>query len=385
MNRWVRAYTFVAVQLLNTLLLFLALNVGLAVVYRVRAWARPAPVPVPVVPAVFDLDAYSTISREQAVEYIQEELRMQGVGFQYEPWLLFRNPEHRGRLLNTDAHGFRRTRSPERRCVEPVRIFVFGGSTTFGYGVPDEQTIPSYLQAHLERRHPARCFQISNYGQGFFYSSQEMLLFIGLLKDGQVPDWAIFVDGANDTYQLSARRDVPYFSHVVQSLWDARRLGPACPSFDWSWLPAARLTSAIQKRIWGPPPAPGNDDPPPVPDADRSGTYAADRYKTNARMIRALCAEYGVQCRFVWQPTRFNYDDRARRSGEVPKFWTEAYEAIRQWRADDLLFLGDLFVGVREKVFVDDVHYNEAWNARIAGHIADLVDAGARRDRRSAR
>jgi hypothetical protein len=80
-------------------------------------------------------------------------------------------------------------------------------------------------------------------------------------------------------------------------------------------------------------------------------------------MIRALCAEYRVQCRFVWQPTFFNYD-RALHPlfpypGEVPKFWAEAYDRIRLWKAPDVLYLGDMFEAVREKVFVDNVHYNE--------------------------
>src|SRR5262245_16410033 len=60
--------------------------------------------------------------------------------------------------------------------------------------------------------------KVSNYGQGYFFSSQELLQFINLLKEGRAPDWAIFVDGANDTYQMSAQRDVPYFSDAMRSL-----------------------------------------------------------------------------------------------------------------------------------------------------------------------
>ena len=39
----------------------------------------------------------------------------------------------------------------------------------------DEYTLPSRLQAHLERRYPALCLKVSNYGQGYFFSSQELL------------------------------------------------------------------------------------------------------------------------------------------------------------------------------------------------------------------
>jgi hypothetical protein len=253
---------------------------------------------------------------------------------------------------------------------------VFGGSTTFGYGVADDFTLPSHLQGQLERRYPSRCLQVSNYAQGYFFSSQELLQFVNLLKAGHVPDWAIFVDGANDTYQMSARRDVPYFSDVVGSLWEMRHRGPSCPRFDW--LPISHVVNAVRERLWGPPPTkPASDHPIPVPDADRSGAYVADRYKHNVRMIRALCAEYRVQCRFVWQPTFFNYDRALHAAfpyaGDVPKFWGEAYDQIRAWEAKDVLYLGDLFQGVREKVFVDSLHYNEKWNGEIAARIADLI------------
>jgi hypothetical protein len=379
MNRLLRVYRFVAVQLLNTLLVFVALNLGVAGVSLVLDRARSAPAPPVVAPGV-DRAAYS-IPPEQVQRLLEEQTAMQLIGFQYEPWVLFRNPEYRGRTLNTDARGLRRTRSPHTSCPKPVRVFVFGGSTTFGFGVTDEYTLPSSLQGHLERRYPSRCLEVSNYGQGFFFSSQEMLQFINLLKEGHVPDWAIFVDGANDTYQMSSRRDVPWFSDAVRSLWDMRNRGPVCPRVDWSWLPAVQLAGTIRDRIWTTPPRPVADAPVPVPDAERSGTYVAERYKQNVRVIRALCAEYRVQCRFVWQPTFFNYDRALHPAfpypGAVPKFWAEAYDSIRLWKAADVLYLGDMLQGVREKVFVDNVHYNEKWTGEIASRIADLVDLGS--------
>ncbi len=378
MNRFLRVYRFIALQLLNAVLLFVAVNLVIAVVYLAVDRARPTAVPPAVSPGV-DFAAYSIMSREHVQRFLEEQTAMQFAGFQYEPWVLFRNPEYHGQLLNTDGRGFRRTRPPRALCAAPIRIFVFGGSTTFGYGVADEFTLPSSLQGHLEGRYPSLCLQVSNYAQGYFFSSQELLQFINLLKAGHVPNWAIFVDGANDTYQMSSRRDVPYFSDAVRSLWEMRHRQQAHARLDWSWLPVAHVATAIHERIWGSPARPAaSDHPTPVPDADRSGAYVADRYKQNVRMIRALCAEYGVQCRFVWQPTFLNYDRTLHPAfpyrGEVPKFWGEAYDGIRAWKVGNILYLGDLLQGVREKVFVDNVHYNEKWNAEIASRIADVID-----------
>jgi len=381
MNRWVRAYTFVAVQLLNTLLVFAALNVAAAVVPLVFPGPRPTSPPAALEDPSVDRSAYTAMSPAQVQRFLEEQSGLQAAGFQYEPWVLFRNPEYHGQLLNTDARGLRRTVTSRPACPNPLRIFVFGGSTTFGYGVADEYTLPSRLQAHLERRYPSRCLQVSNYGQGYFFSSQELLQFVNLLKDGQAPDWAVFVDGANDTYQMSAQRDVPYFSDAVRSLWQMRNRGPVSPRVDWSWLPAVQAATAIRDRFLGPPPPPRRrpDDPVPVPDSERSGQYVAARYRQNVRIARTLCTEYRVKCRFVWQPTFFDYDRTLHpgspyRGRAVPRFWAEAYDGIRQWRADDVLYLGDMFRTVREKVFVDNVHYNEKWTGEIAARIADLID-----------
>src|SRR5262245_23633726 len=378
MSPFVRVYRIVAVHLLNTLLVFLALNLGIALVSLALERTRPTPaVPRVQSPAV-DVAAYGVMPREQVQRLLEEQTAMNLIGFQYEPLVLFRNPEYRGRTLSTNAHGLRKTRSPNVSCPRPVRIFVFGGSTTFGYGVTDEYTLPSRLQEHLERRYPGWCLEVTNYGQGFYFSSQEMLQFITALKDGRVPDWAIFVDGANDTYQVSSKRDTPFFSDAVRSLWQRRNSGGVCPRVDWSWLPVVQ----VAHRFWPAlAPTPAADAPVPVPDSERSGAYVAERYQANVRVLRALCAEYHVQCRFVWQPTFFNYDRTLHPTfpypGEVPKFWAEAYDQVRAWRAPDVLYLGDMLMNVREKVFVDNVHYNEKWTGEIASRIADFIDLGS--------
>ena len=47
-------------------------------------------------------------------------------------------------------------------------IYMYGGSTTFGYNVTDDQTIASYLQNYLNDD-----FCVYNHGRVYFYSKQE--------------------------------------------------------------------------------------------------------------------------------------------------------------------------------------------------------------------
>jgi hypothetical protein len=46
---------------------------------------------------------------------------------------------------------------------------------------------------------------------------------------------------------------------------------------------------------------------------------------------------------------------------------------MSEYRAPDFLNLGDMLENVTEKVFVDDVHYNEIVNERIAARICDVM------------
>lgn len=60
---------------------------------------------------VADYAAYTSTSKADVTAYLDEQEAMGSIGFQYQPWVQFRNPAVRGRLLNTDQEGFRATRA----------------------------------------------------------------------------------------------------------------------------------------------------------------------------------------------------------------------------------------------------------------------------------
>lgn len=88
-----------------------------------------------------------------------------------------------------------------------LNIFVFGGSTTFGYGIADGETIASALQRKLANS-SSKPIRIYNFGRGHYYSTQERILFSNLLGAGTVADVAVFIDGLNEFYY---RKDAPQY------------------------------------------------------------------------------------------------------------------------------------------------------------------------------
>jgi lysophospholipase L1-like esterase len=373
-------YLQVAIYTLNTLVILLVLNLLLAVFFRVTdtaaRHAKPPRESRRSRVVYTDLDAYTTIDKAQANRFLDEQYRMGRIGFVYRPWVQFGNPHFEGDLLTTDRSGFRVTPG-QVESDSPVRVYVFGGSTTFGYGVPNAYTIPSQLQQLLNKRQSGKTFVVRNYGQGYHYSSQELLRFMSLLKSGDVPRYAVFIDGANDAGVLSKGLDQPVFTETFSQAWDVanHRAEKRKPS----QIPMVRLAQTIRWRAQDKAKArAAAQESAPSPTDAQGARFVVDCYKQNQRVIRALCKEYGVVPLFVWQPIPFYKYDRSLHhtfpyEGEAPKFWELTYEEMARYSAPDFLYLGDLLDGVREKIFVDDVHYNEKYNGLIAQAIAERI------------
>jgi len=391
---YIRVYKSLALQTFNTIVLILLLNLILAGLLWVRDTFLKS------MPAVdqrvlshrekySDLKAYTVMKPVDVNRFLNEQDSMGSIGFQHEAWVQFRNPEFHGTFLNTDERGFRKTKDPQFSSGRPIKIYVFGGSATFGYGVADDNTIPSFIQTILERQYPDYSILVKNYGQGFYYSSQEMLLLISLIKDNDIPDFAIFIDGGNDTHQLHLKHDQPYFTNTLRDLWNFRRhVSYSQPKRDYSWIPMIRLAKGISRRLLALKSHKESRNPnkekqinnlsPGTNEECSNADYVVKRYKNNIRIIRSICCEYGIKCYFVWQPMPFyKYDRSLHRTfpypGQIPKHWSEVYTGMKDYSSLDFLYLGEFFENVFEKVFVDDVHYNEKYNEKIAAEICELL------------
>jgi len=336
-----------------------------------------------------DVEAYTIMTPEDVNRFLDEQDLMGSIGFQHEPWVQFRNPEFHGTYLNTDVRGFRKTKDPESLEGDPIKIYVFGGSTTFGYGVADHYTIPSFIQTILERQYPNSSILVKNYGQGFYYSTQEMLLLISLIKENNIPHFVIFIDGANDTHQLHFMHDQPNFTAIVKNLWNTRgNVSYSSTEKEYSWIPMIRLAKVISQKLGHTNPSiktQVSDYQTDMNNIQREAlieangpAYVVNRYKSNLRIIRSLCHEYGIKCCFVWQPMPFyKYDRSLHRTfpydGPIPKHWSATYKTMKYYSSPDFLYLGEFLANVREKVFVDDVHYNEKFNSKIAAAICEFL------------
>lgn len=217
----------------------------------------------------------------------------------YQPYTVWRAVPVSGITTNVSADGWRVT--PGAACgPDALTVFVFGGSTMWGFGAPDWGTIPAYLQAQLsaERDQPV-CVQ--NFGQMGFVSTQEVIELELQLQQGHVPDWVIFYDGVNDvvaTYQNGRSGIHLNADYTAQQLSSHGSFGAwvrQTASFRFLVYLQGRMGSRLGI-------APAPPVKPPATETAVLQTATIQTYFANYELVQALAVRYGFQAEFFWQP-----------------------------------------------------------------------------------
>ena len=114
-------------------------------------------------------------------------------------------PNQHSQSININSHGFRGQEILREKPDNTFRIFVVGGSTTFGIRSPDNQTIPGHLQQILNEKNFDKKIEVINAGIGGITSTDE----VQLIKTKIVqfdPDLIIVYDGNNDMVNFPGNR-----------------------------------------------------------------------------------------------------------------------------------------------------------------------------------
>jgi hypothetical protein len=373
---WYRAC---ALTLFNTAALFLLVNLALAAAFRV--WGNPGGqehlwehIYWRHGEAVV-AQGYPGLDKEDRDRLLRETWSRP---YAYEPFTQFKEGRLAGKWVNVGGDGFRLTAGQGPWPPDPGKcnVFLFGGSTTFGYGVADGQTIPSHLQAFLRDRW-GEGVRVYNCGRGSYYTTQERVLFEKLLLAGAVPAVAVFIDGLNEFLFLD---DEPRLTRLLEtSLEEAN--SPKARSFGLaSQLPAARAIRGVRSRLGGP-----GQGPLPV---DGAVTRVLERYHGNKRLAEAAARAYGVRPVFVWQPIpAYKYDLKYHLfakdgdfKGLIATYAVPGYRAmaerVKERPADyshNFLWLADVQEHAEAPLYVDMVHYSPDFSRELAAHIGRFL------------
>ncbi len=315
----------------------------------------------------------------------------------YEPFRLWGSPEWHGQFENNDVTPYgtiRRTINPIRSgCASNniQRIWFFGGSTAWGIGTPDLDTIPSYLSRllNVDSQH---CFEVTNFGVIGYVMNQEVIFLMQELKSGRRPDIVIFYDGVNDAIVGTLHPGIAT-AHDGYEQIHARleQKGLSLESLGKRSY-ALRLTRGIFRHFGGTAVLSIRSD------LSAKVKETLDNYDGNIKIVQGLASGYRFKAYFFWQPELLSGNKPMvpfeRKMHDHPTLITTVdtgsaedrwilrsqqsvyMEAERRARAtEDFVYLGSVFDNVQAPIYSDWMHLGPGGNERIAEAIGEKLRA----------
>ncbi len=124
----------------------------------------------------------------------------------YYDYIMWRRNDFSGETINI-SNGYRLNKAHEEFTFKK-NIWVFGGSTVWGTGSRDFETIPSFLESLSNKK-------VINMGEAGYTTTQELNLLIKNLTFFK-PKYIIFYDGFNDVY-FKCREENNFYSSAREN------------------------------------------------------------------------------------------------------------------------------------------------------------------------
>lgn len=368
----------VGYSVLGPLVILGALELALCGIWSLARWVHPIPLRPAASPAYQGANWVPELYREQdarlASPYIYAPFTITGVT----PW--------HGRYFNNDVHPtgvWRRTENPQSDgCPQGKswKVWIFGGSTVYGTGVPDAETIPSYLSRELNAG--GNCAEVTNFGNESYVTTQELILLEQQLKQGGRPDVVIFYDGFNDAHLGMTAVD-PWATHYGLDIVKARAEGSVRGRLDFlDRLYTTRMVHALGQVF-------KRTSTSDVRDERARASTVLEVYEANHKMAAALGQGYHFRFYGFWQPMLFSghkrlgafeeqiskMDSTSRRRFDPLPVVAAYEEAERRAPNAGFIFLAGIFDSVSEPIYIDEAHLGPRGNELIARAIARYVES----------
>ncbi len=379
MKNFLHLYKTVATLLLTTTLLFLL------VCYLIKGaldlvGASIGKLSGPVYSKKWSSADYTYLTQD-TIKQVWNEFDNMGkeMTFTHSPYATFQESPRTGKTLNIINDTISNYRSNSSSNLEqnqkPVFVWMFGGSSVFGWGLPDNETIPAHLQKLLSKC-TGRNINVVNYGHAYYWSTMESVLFSALLQRKEKSHIAIFLDGFNDVELGGRGLEEPLLSNKVQQIVENYTRLESGAEHNWLQLLPAFPPSRLG-RLWDPATPSSRflsfTDPRTQSKEFVSPEAICQMYSGNIARIDALSTVEAILPFFFLQPTRFlekelKYGDREKASGLFQALASCA--AISTANFHDIK---DSLATVASPVYLDTSHYNDRGSRVVAQKIADVV------------
>jgi lysophospholipase L1-like esterase len=298
-----------------------------------------------------DFTKYYPGHSAEEIDYLQRECST--LRYIYSPFVEFRLLPGKGRFVEISQAGFRVGPEPQSWPPGPAAysVFVFGGSTTFGFDAFDDQTVVVHLQRELQARMPGSRVHCYNFGMNSYISSQERALLEVLMLNGIVPTAAIFIDGLNE-YEFPDGQ--PQLSPILFRIVTPDLTPPT-----------------LMMR---------NEE-----EASKAVDALLARYERNLRVAESVTTGNNVRVAFIGQPTPWvdyptgpeTYPFERKEAHQLCRWGYVRFKslALSGRLGSRFVWCGDAFSTATTAMYADGVHYSAAGAKVLAKTIADRVIA----------
>ena len=244
----------------------------------------------------------------------------------------------------------------------------------WGTGARDDYTIPSALSKMLAQVFPSRV-RVTNFGQGGYVNTQEMILLFRELQRGSRPDILIFYDGYNDTFAAFQNRAAGMPQNENKRIQEFNILNRSrTRDFFWEVLKRSNLYNlmeGVHTKLFGTKPL-----PPLSPEMQSQLVVGVlKNYSMNKTIVEAVAEKMGFLPVFYWQPTpytrtnRNDFEESWLKDPAQEHFFDDVYAAVRRSPLEtngSFHDISDIFQGYVGTLYIDYAHITERGNEIIA-------------------
>lgn len=279
---------------------------------------------------------------------------------QYVPYVAWARKPFSGKTITINSEGERTHRLTTDQPVKHVRFF--GGSTMWGTGVDDQNTIP----AHFNELH--QDYRVYNHGQSGFVSRQGLARLINLVNQKVPVDVVVFYDGCNDSHSVCEGIG-PINSH--------REVAKMAQKLEHRWQVTDALTGSIrtviQQVVTG-----GKEAPSQCLEDPAYAKLVASTMVNNWKIARSVAALGGADFHAILQPVAALGQpniEYLKKMGSKTN-WHVVYPLVQEIKEREHLDwihdFTDAF-DVKEYIYIDGCHVNGRGNQIVARRLSEML------------
>ena len=307
---------------------------------------------------------------KENVEDYQKVLNEQNTPLRYEKFVEFIENERIETFTIVNSMGIRCNYNDNSLCFPPEggqkEIWIFGGSTVFGYGVKNNETISAYLENLLGKK-----FKVINFGTGFYWSTQERILLNNLLTKYDKPAKLIFLNGINE-FAKTYKYDESVNSQLIKYKLSKSSKDDLIDYF-YERISRLNISQLIKEKLL----IKKTEKKLSINEAEIN--KMVNSYLKNQKIIKAISEKFEIDLIQVLQPAPI-YNNSYKSSNIPNEFkWSEDILNYRKVKAgydlylerilDDVIDLSNF--EINEPMYIDGVHYSPQFNLKIAEKIIE--------------